>query len=164
MRDLDAARIPFRQQHVADRDLVLRMLKYEDALLLGKTASQMYLSALYLPRQSLTVEKTVQRIVLRAHGFDASPESAQNYRAIFRYYYRSPTDHDKNVLASVPYMRENKLLYYTSPEIQVGQCVSNQLAACSVHRCNDNEPPMSMLKAVHSMQCATVFVGAFSGS
>ena len=56
---------------------------------------------------SLDVEKMINRIVLNYFGFDTSNESVENYRTIFRTYFKSPNDYDVEVINSVHYMREN---------------------------------------------------------
>lgn len=102
---------------VGDRDLVLRMLRYEDGLIHSPETMRMYADPTFRPRTSLTIEHALQRVVLARFGFSTSDESVRAYRSIFRHYYRSPWDHDRDVLSAVTYMRENKLLYYTAPPI-----------------------------------------------
>lgn len=109
--------IPFKLEHVADKDLVIKMLKYEDSLILGSTGKEIYSNPLYKPRISLTPEYTIHRLVLTKFNFDTSDESVENYRKIFGYYYKSPNKYDNDVLSSVTYMRENKCVYYTKPKI-----------------------------------------------
>ena len=111
---------PFTMKDVSDRELVLRMLRHEDAIILGEQGAKIYRDPLNLPRVSLHPEFTIHRKVLTDHGFDTSDESVANYRRIFRHYYRSPTDYDAEILSSVVYMRENKCVYYTRPPITVG--------------------------------------------
>lgn len=164
MRQLDAKAAPFDADRVEDRDLVLRMLAAEDALLLSRKAADMYTASSYFPQRSFTVERAVQRMVLRQFGFATDPDSVSNYRAIFSRYYTSPSDYDREVMGSVVYMRENRLLYYAAPPVGMGQCVAEQLGACRVNSCGAEDATLTMMEAVRGMGCPTVFVGAFSGS
>lgn len=117
----EGARIPFTEEEVKNRDLVIRMLRYEDSLGKGGIGREIYTSEHYLPLRSLTPEKTLNRLVLDHFGFSSDDSSVENYRTIFSYYYRSPTDYDEEVLSSVYYMRHNRLMYYTTPAPQVGE-------------------------------------------
>jgi hypothetical protein len=69
----------------------------------------------------------IQRHVLTVFGFSTTDIDVQNYRNIFRTYYKSATDYDKDVLSSVLYMRENKCVYYTAPIINVGDNIQEDL-------------------------------------
>jgi len=111
---------PFTLQDVKNRDLIIQMLKYEDTIIHGTVAKDIYENELYKPRKSLTPEFTIHRLVLDKFGFDTTDDSVLNYRKIFANYYTSPDDYDKDVISSVTYMRENKLLYYKQPIINVG--------------------------------------------
>jgi len=62
----------------------------------------------------------IHRMTLNAFGFTTTDNDIKNYRKIFSYYYKSPTDYDKQVLDSVTYMRENKCVYYTGKDFNVG--------------------------------------------
>ena len=64
---------------------------------------------------SLESGKTIQRETLRIHGFSATDASVAVYRTIFNRW-----SQDAEILRSVFYMRENRCLYYTSPEIHTG--------------------------------------------
>jgi hypothetical protein len=67
----------------------------------------------------------MHRITLNAFGFKTNDEDIQNYRKIFKNYYNSPTDYDKEVIESVTYMRENKCIYYTGKNYDVGESYEN---------------------------------------
>lgn len=149
----------FDATHVADRDLVLRMLRTEEEILQGEEARLMYADETYAPRRSLTIEHSIQRKVLRQFGFRPSDASLAAYRTIFRTYYDGPTSYDAEILASVTYMRENKLLYYTAPDVHVGQIVSEQLKNCHVHSLDSGT--MGLLDAAGT-GWKHLFVGAFS--
>jgi len=111
--------------HVKDRNLVLKMLQYEDTLIKSKRGQEVYRNVCNKPLVSLKHEYTIQRIVLNAFGFTNDDEAVETYREIFRTYYNSPTDYDKEVLSSVVYMRENKCVYYTSKKLRNGQTIPN---------------------------------------
>ena len=115
--------IPFTTEHIKSKNLVIEMLKYENDLILGPIGKEIYSNFLFKPRISLTPEYSIHRKVLTYFNFDTSDESVNNYRSIFKYYYHSPTNYDKDVLSSVVYMRENKLVYYTSPSLKLGQII-----------------------------------------
>jgi len=117
--------ISFTMEHVANKNLVISMLKYENDIILGPIAKEIYSNPLFQPRVSLTPEFSIHRKVLSYFGFDTSDNSIKNYRSIFKYYYNSPTDYNKDVLSSVVYMRENKCVYYTKPIINYGDIIPN---------------------------------------
>ena len=116
---------PFTHDNVLDKQLVIQMLKFETEYTISKQGQSLYENPLNLPLQTLNVEKTLNRITLNQFGFDTSDESVETYRTIFGTYYRSPTDYDKEVLDSSHYMRENKVVYYTSPKINIGDILPN---------------------------------------
>lgn len=70
---------------------------------------------------SLEPEYKIHRLVLRHFGFHTTDDDVEVYRTIFAHYYRSPTDYDKQVMQSVTYFRENKQVFYTTPQPSVGQ-------------------------------------------
>ena len=72
---------------------------------------------------------TIQRAILASFGFTTEDSSVEAYRSIFRNYYVSPTDYDRDVLQSVTYMRENLCLYYTTPELKISEPAQN----CSLY-------------------------------
>lgn len=112
---------PFTEQTLLDRDLMIRMLKHEDTLILGDTGKKIYEDPTYEISKSLFSEYVIHRLVLDHFGFDTTDQSVLTYRKIFKTYYKSPTDYDKEVMQSVAYMRENRCVYYTEPKINVGE-------------------------------------------
>lgn len=117
--------IPFTQKDVNNRELVIKLLSYEETLAKSETGQSLYKNPLNNPITSLTVEKILNRMTLLEFGFDTSDESVEQYRTIFKNYYKSPTDYDKEVLDSVYYMRENKCVYYTTAPIEVNDVCPN---------------------------------------
>jgi len=125
---------PFTSDEVKNRDLVIKMLKYEDSLIHGSVGQQIYGDSLYKPRVSLFPEYTLHRLVLSEFGFTTSAQDVANYRSIFSHYFRSLDDYDQEVLSSVTYMRENKCIYYKQPVIEIG----DQLPNCRLYELNGN--------------------------
>lgn len=152
----------FTIDDVRNRDMIIKMLSCEDDIIHG-SAQAMYKTDHYLPRQSLTIEHAIQRIVLDSFGFTTTDQDVSNYRKIFSNYYTSATEYDKEVLNSVTYMRENKLLYYDRPPVQIGQDVSTQLKHCFVSAVDGVlQTTLSEIMGQFSWNC--MFVAAFSGS
>lgn len=151
----------FTGSHVKDRDLIIKMLKYEDSLI-HNDVGMMYKTPSYLPSQSLNVEWAVQRLVLTHFGFSNSDDDVLNYRKIFRKYYKNPLEFDREVLDSVSYMKHNKCVYYTQPVIKTGDVVRDQLHTCHVlapHCCRVN-----LLNTVDQSPFHLHFIAAFSTS
>lgn len=110
--------IEFSQDHVRNRDLILKMLKAEEQLYMSKLGQEHILNHGGL--SSLDNVKTLQRQILKEFKFNPSNTSLDNYRTIIQTYYRSPDDYDQEIMSSVVYLRENRLLYYktSKPEIR----------------------------------------------
>lgn len=123
----------FTQDHVLQKPLVIDMLRYEDRIIHGDVAKAMYADPDYNPRVSMTIEYALNRMTLNKFGFDTSDQSVRTYRSICKTYWKSAKEYDADVLKSVTYMRENKLLYYQHPNIKIGDCVRDQLKECRVH-------------------------------
>jgi len=97
------------------------MLKYEDTLynsLKGQQILKEY-------GNILEGSKIIQRMTLNNFGFLSGDENLAIYRKIFHHYYKNSTNYDKDILSSVYYMRENRLLYYTSPVINIGDKITD---------------------------------------
>jgi hypothetical protein len=118
-------KIPFTQEHVKQRDLVIRMLKFEEETTKSEFGQSLYANHLNNPFVSLTVEKTLNRITLSHFGFSTDDDSVENYRTIFGTYFESPEVYDKEVVDSVHYIRENKCVFYKKPDIKFGQVIPN---------------------------------------
>jgi hypothetical protein len=151
-------KIPFTMKHVRDKSLIIAMLKYEDIYGNGEEGQIYYETELNFPRSSLMVVYSFHRQTLDHFGFDTSNKSVENYRKIFSTYYNSPTDYDADVLNSVYYMRENKCVYYTSPEIKVG----DKLKDCALLTAEGKEIKLFDILKQHKYTHATI--GAFSNS
>lgn len=115
----------FTRKCVLNRELVIKMLKHEEQITRSEYGQSMYKNSFNNPFISLTVEKALNRKVLSDFGFDTSDESVECYRTIFKEYFRSPDDYDKEVIESVHYMRENKCVFYKYPPMKIGQRIPN---------------------------------------
>jgi hypothetical protein len=149
---------PFTKTDLHNKDLIMKMLKYEDTLIHGITGKEMYNNDYYMPRCSLNPEYALNRMTLTKFGFDTSDESVDNYRSIFRTYHKSAVDYDKEVMSCVTYMRENKCVYYTSPIINVG----DKIPDCTVYKLNGKDQITLFDKLGSDFKYA--FVAAFSTS
>lgn len=147
----------FTELDLLNKDLIIKMLQYEDTLIHGEVGKKIYTDDLMLPRRSLTPEWTIHRLVLAKFGFSTDDEDVLNYRKIFLTYYNSPTDYDKDVLKSVTYMRENKCVYYTAPDINIGDSYPD----CEVYKL-DGKTKTTILKELGKFKYAVI--GAFSNS
>jgi hypothetical protein len=116
---------PFKMTDVKNRDLILKMLKYEDSIITSEVGQSIYRNKVNEALFSIEPQLIIQRMTLKHFGFDTDDDSGSNYREIFRNYYKSPTNYDKEVLQSVTYMRANRCVYYTQPIIKVGDKIPN---------------------------------------
>jgi hypothetical protein len=76
---------------------------------------------------SVEPTKIINRLCLSFFGFNTNDESVANYREIFRTYYNSAVDYDKEVLDCVLYMRHNRCLFYTEIIINIGNMIPDCL-------------------------------------
>ena len=110
----------FTEIELSTRDLVIRMLKWESEYMCSEEGQQRYKTIGSGQFTSLDNEYAFNRRVLREFGFTTNDFSVANYRKIFRTYFRSPSDYDADVINSSHYMRNNRCVFYTTPEIKVG--------------------------------------------
>ena len=129
--DQDFEPRPFTEEDIRNKDLIIKMLKFEDSIILGPMGASIYANPFYNPRISLEPYYAMHREVLTHFGFDTQDYSVDNYRKIFSHYYKSATEYDNEVLSSVTYMRENKCVYYTKPEIKVNDIIPD-VALCDL--------------------------------
>jgi hypothetical protein len=115
---------PFTKDDLKNRPLILEMLKHEESIFNSENVGQeVYRNE--LNGTHLEPHFIIQRMVLRYFGFDTSDTSLFNYREIFRTYYKSPFEYDNEVLSTVVYMRENRCVYYKTPDIKLGEIIPN---------------------------------------
>jgi len=117
--------IDFADQQLSNRELVIRMLKWESEFMCSPEGQARYKTQGSGQFTSLDNEYAFNRRVLREFGFMTNDISVANYRRIFRTYFRTPTDYDHDVINSCHYMRNNRCVFYTTPEIQVGDTIPN---------------------------------------
>ncbi len=144
----------FTQEDVKNKELILKMLKCEDDLYLGNYGQCAFKSKY---NKNGDAHLSVQRQVLNNFGYNSMDEDLTNYRAIINQYYHGSTDYDEEVMGSVVYLRENKCLYYTVPEIKVGDIYPN----CRVYELN-GKTETSLYNVMEGYD--KVMVGAFSTS
>ena len=116
---------PFTHDCVMDRDLVIQMLKFEEEYNNSDEGQLIHKTLLNNARTSLFTIYTIHRVVLDHFDFDTSDESVETYRTIFKTYFRSPKDYDKDVINSAFYMRNNRCVFYERPELDIGDKMVN---------------------------------------
>ncbi|AYV82005.1 MAG: hypothetical protein Homavirus2_9 [Homavirus sp.] len=149
--------VPFTINHVNDRQLVINMLKYEEELTKSEYGQSLYKNPLNSPLISLNVEKTFNRLTLVLFGFDTTDDSVEMYRTIFKTYYKSPYEYDKEVLDSVHYMRENKVVYYKNKPLKIGDIIPD----CKLYNL-DGTTQTSLYDAINKTNSAYTVVAGFS--
>lgn len=110
---------------INDKDLIIKMLKYEDNFSKSNEGQLFYKNSMYRPYISMDIILIINRIVLLKFEFDTCDISVENYRSIFKTYFESPDKYDKDVIQAVHYMRENKCIYYKNPLINIGEKIPN---------------------------------------
>jgi len=120
-----AATRTFSEGHLRDRALVIRMLQHEETLATSAAGQDRYRNRLMDADRTLTVEKGFQRDVLAAFGFATDDGSVETYRRIFKTYFHTPDDYDAGVIGASYYMRNNRCVFYTAPELGVGDVAPN---------------------------------------
>ena len=131
----------FTSRHLVDRDLIIKMLKYEDSIILSPVGIE--IRKLY--PDGLDSDIIINKITLNNFDFKRDHKSLQNYRKIFRTYYKSPSEYDKEVMDSVAYMRENKCVFYKLPEPQIGEVLPN----CDIYKLNDSFEKISSATSIY---------------
>lgn len=147
----------FTIEHLDNRQLIINMLKHEDSIIHGDIGKTIFEDPSYEHYSSLEGMHSIHRIVLHDFNFMNDDEAVQNYKKIFSKYYRSPTDFDAEVLQSVTYMRENKSVYYTKPDYNVG----DTFKTLSVYDVSENI--INLIDKINPQDRYT-FIGGFSTS
>jgi len=148
---------PFTMDDVKNKQLVIQMLKYEEQLTKSEYGQSLYKNTLNKPLISLNIEKALNRLVLSYFGFNTSDLNVETYRTIFRTYYNSPNDYDKDVLDSVHYMRENKCVYYKLPPLQLGDKIPN----CDLYEI-DGKTKTTLYDVINKTKSDYTLIEAFS--
>ncbi len=146
----------FTEETIKDRELIIKMLRYEDTIFLGDYGKSLFFTD-GSTLDSMEPYFMIHRKVLDQFDFTTTDDDVKNYRKIFSYYYKSPTNYDKDVISAVAYMRENKCIYYTTPVINIGDTLPDvQLLSLDGNKTN-------LLDHVDNNNKYT-FIGAFSNS
>lgn len=150
--------IKFTLDHTHNKELVVKMLTYEDAYGKSEEAMKIYTSKLSHPHTLFPIY-VIHKKVLTDFGFDTSDESVTNYRKIFSVFYKSPTEYDRDVINSVYYMKNNKCMFYKKPMPKVGDKITD----CSI--LNLDGSSTTLFNALHSISNAEYyFMCSFSMS
>lgn len=149
---------PFTQQDVENKTLVINMLTHEDTIIHSDIGKQIYENYSNSSLTSLDAEYAIHRLVLTKFGYDTSISSVDNYRSIFKYYFKSPIDYNKDVINSVTYMRENKCMFYTTKTLNIGDKIPN----CKLYNL-DGKSQVTLFDALGN-NYNYAFIAAFSNS
>lgn len=150
----------FTQENVEDRDLILKMFKYEDSLLLGDIGQKIYKSYKGSQVTHMEAEKDIARLVLKHFGFSDKKSSLDVYRKnIGKTYYSDSKTYDEEIAYAVVYRRQNKLLYYTTPEIKINQIAPDISSLYTL-----DETKFSLHNYIDKSKCEKLLVCAFSAS
>ena len=133
------------------------MLNYEEELTKSKFGQSLYQNTLNKPLVTLNIEKSLNRLTLSHFNFNTTEDDVEMYRTIFKTYYNSPTDYDKDVLDAVHYMRENKCVYYKSHPLQLGDKIPN----CNLYEI-DGETATTLYDIIDKTNADYTMIGAFS--
>lgn len=158
MRDVCGSRRSFTESDISNKELILRMLRYEDSLMLGPAGAAIFADKTLPHLTELDTYYIFHRATLSAHRFTTTDEDVVNYRKIFSHYYAGPNAFDADVLGAVCYMRQNKCVYYTAPLIHIGDDAPNtDLVTLTGTR-------STLFEMLDLHKHSHVFVGAFSNS
>ena len=112
--------VKFTRDDVLKKELIIKMLNYEEQIAKSDIGKELYTNSYNNPFTSTFVEETLNRLTLTKFGYDTSDESVNNYRSIFRTYYKSPTHYDHDVINASYYMRNNRCVFYQSKKLVSG--------------------------------------------
>ena len=108
----------FTKKHIQNKQLIINMLQFEDTIIHSEFGKSIYDDNSYEHFTNLEAMYAIHRYVLKYFNFHTNEDNIENYRKIFSYYYKSPTDYDKDVILAVSYMRENELPFCAKREWQ----------------------------------------------
>ena len=115
--------VPFTREHLHDKELVIRMLKWEDAYIRRPENQSLFKDATYRPYISLDLLKRFNRAALMEFGFSSTPADVALYRKIFKTYHKTATEYDKDVMEATHYFRGNRCVFYTEPHMKPGSMI-----------------------------------------
>ena len=117
--------IPFTLNDIKNKDLVIEMLKEETKISFDNDYQDKYHDKFFRPYISLDINLLIVRVVLNKFGFNTSDESIENYRSIFKYYYKNPNEYDYDVIQSSHYMKNNRVLFYKTKPLNIDDTIPN---------------------------------------
>lgn len=141
----------FTDLELTNRELVIKMLRWESEFMCSPEGQARYKAQGSGQFTSLDNEYAFNRRVLREFGFTTNDSSVANYRRIFQTYFQSPTDYDHDVIQASHYMRNNRCVFYTTPEIHVGDQIPDvPLLATNPANPNKNNIPTTLYDAIRN--------------
>jgi len=156
---------PFTSKDVSNRELIIRMLRFEDSIIHSEEGRAIYRNPLLQVGTSRNADFAIKRKTLTNFGFDTTDASMENYLGSFRNYYRSPTDYDSEVISSVTYMRENRLIYYKTIRPTVNQIIPNcKIQLLEPHSLGYDLPQVDLHSNLKENQSDYYIIHAFSTS
>jgi len=114
----------FTFDDIKNKELILQMLKFEDKLYLSDKGQEIMIDHGNNITNNLG-SKAIQRLTLNNFRYLSDDENLSIYRKIFSYYYNSSNEYDEDILKSVYYMRENRILYYKEKSITIKSKIPN---------------------------------------
>lgn len=146
----------FTFDNVLDKNLVIKMLQYEDTFGKGNEGQKIFSTKVSLPQTTLQSIYAIHICVLTHFGFDTTSMSVENYRTIFKTYYESLTKYDSDVTNSGYYMKNNLCVFYKLPKPKIG----NHLTDCNLLQLYGTVTTLfNMLNQLEFNKC---IIGAFS--
>lgn len=161
---------PFTLEHITNKELVIQMLKYETQIAKDpNVGQQLYNNKLLQPLKTLNVEKILNRLTLKHFNFITDDDSVENYRSIFRHYYKGPKDYDEQVISASYYMANNRCKFYETEELVIGAVIPNVPIYDYIPNCQSLEPgtrmttePITLMQKIDSIPFDNLIVAAFS--
>ena len=145
----------FGPSDLEDRELVLRMLRHEDAIHYSELGQDIHRNPYNGSLVSLAPRRIVERMVLTHFGFTTDEESLTLYTQIFRHYCDAGKGLDEEIMNSVYYLRHNLCLRFRSPELKVGDRLPNCTTLLDLQGNPSSADLHTLVKAHgHTMICA----------
>lgn len=117
--------IPFTDDHLDNKELIIKMLNEETKIIFDDKFQKNYHNKYMKPYTSMDIDFIAIRLVLDKFGFDTTNESVVNYRKIFKRYYSDPDEYDEDVINASHYMKNNRLMFYKTKELNIDDKIPN---------------------------------------
>ena len=151
--------IPFTLQHVKNKTLIIQMLSWEEEFQRQK-GNKNYTDQKYKHlKNGLELILIMHRKTLMQFGFNTSDESVANYREIFRTYFHSPNDYDKDVINASFYMRYNRCVFYQNKPLKKGEVIPD---ATLLQLTNNNTKNVQLYDIIRKLNGKYTLIAAFS--